>query len=246
MSFAKNYHKWILAEFFPCLGSSVAEVGAGIGDFSALILETTISSLTAFEPSQNMYPLLQEALSKDKRATAINNFLGRAKLEQHFDSILYVNVLEHVEDDSSELANAHNALNPKGHLLIFVPALPWLYGEIDRQVGHFRRYMKNDLVELAHSSGCSVVKAQYFDVAGILPWYINFVLLKNPISGGSVPCTTGYSFLRCESWNALFHHRSGRMCCWLPGKTNTAIHPTLQGARLMVGVALHQQEWREL
>ena len=54
MSFARNYHKWILAEFLPYIGKSVAEVGAGVGSFSTLILETNISSLKAFEPSQNM------------------------------------------------------------------------------------------------------------------------------------------------------------------------------------------------
>ena len=186
MAFARNYHKWILAEFFPYLGSSVAEVGAGVGSFSTLVLGTNIRSLKAFEPSRNMYPLLQEAFSQDRRAKAINDFFGRAKKEERFDSVLYVNVLEHIEDDASELANARDALNLNGHLLIFVPALPWLYSDLDRQVGHFRRYMKKDLVELARRSGFSIVKARYFDVAGIIPWYINFVLLKNLISGGSV------------------------------------------------------------
>ena len=186
MAFARNYHKWILAEFFPYLGSSVAEVGAGVGSFSTLVLGTNIRSLKAFEPSRNMYPLLQEAFSQDRRAEAINDFFGRANTGERFDSVLYVNVLEHIEDDASELANARDALNLNGHLLIFVPALPWLYSDLDRQVGHFRRYMKKDLVELAQRSGFSIVKARYFDVAGIIPWYINFVLLKNLISGGSV------------------------------------------------------------
>ena len=186
MSFAKNYHKWILAEFLPYLGNSVAEVGAGVGSFSTLVLETGIRSLRAFEPSRNMYPLLQAACSQDGRAQAINDFFGRTNASEHFDSILYVNVLEHIEDDASELANAREALNLNGHLLIFVPALSWLYSDLDRQVGHFRRYIKEDLVELTQRSGLSVVKARYFDVAGIIPWYINFVLLKNPIGSGSV------------------------------------------------------------
>ena len=186
MSFAKNYHKWILAEFIPYLGSSVAEVGAGAGSFSTLVLETNISCLVAFEPSQNMFPLLQKSLKKDKRAKAINDFFGREKAGKCFDSILYNNVLEHIEDDASELARARDALNPEGHLLIFVPALPWLYSEVDRQVAHFRRYTKKNLVELTRRSGFSVVKARYFDVAGIIPWYVNFVLLKNSISSGSV------------------------------------------------------------
>jgi SAM-dependent methyltransferase len=186
MSFAKNYHTWILAEFLPYLGSSIAEVGAGVGSFSTLLLETKISSLMAFEPSQNMYPLLRIALSTDKRAKAINDFFGRERAGKCFDSILYINVLEHIEDDASEVANAREALDSGGHLLVFVPALPWLYSELDRQIGHFRRYTKKTLVELMCRSGLSVVKARYFDVAGIIPWYLNFVLLKNAMSGGSV------------------------------------------------------------
>jgi SAM-dependent methyltransferase len=186
MSFAKNYQRWILAEFLPYFGNSIAEVGAGAGSFSTLILETNIRSLKAFEPSQNMYPLLEEALRQDKRAAAINDFFGSTSTGEYFDSVLYVNVLEHIENDASELAKVREALNPNGHLLIFVPALPWLYSDLDRQVGHFRRYMKKDLVELTQRSGFFVVKARYFDIAGIIPWYISFVLLKNSIGGGSI------------------------------------------------------------
>lgn len=186
MSFAKNYHKWILADFLPYLRGMVAEIGAGGGNFSKLVLGTGIKSLTAFEPSRNMYPLLQKALQGNGRAKTINNYFCAVTTEKHFDSILYVNVLEHIEDDAAELACAYDALGPNGFLLIFVPALPGLYSELDRQVGHYRRYKRKELVGLVEQAGFSVVKVRYFDVAGIIPWYINFVLLKNAITGGSV------------------------------------------------------------
>ena len=187
MAFANNYYQWVLAEISPYLGNSVAEVGAGVGNFSTLVLETDISSLVAFEPSLEMCDLLQEALGKDKRASAINDFFGKEDSEKSFfDSILYINVLEHIDDDVSELAKAHAALNPEGHLLIFVPALPWLYSEFDREVGHFRRYVKSDLVALVQRAGFSIVTARYFDIAGIIPWYINFVLLRNSMRGGRI------------------------------------------------------------
>jgi len=186
MSFANNYHQWLIAEFLPYLRGSVAEVGAGVGNVSRLILEADIKSLTAFEPSGNMYPLLEETLRTDKRAKAINGFFGKESTSQCFNSVLYVNVLEHIEDDTGELANVYTALAQQGHLLIFVPALPWLYSELDKQIGHFRRYTKKNLVELTQQAGFSIVKARYFDMAGIIPWYINFTLLKNKISGGSV------------------------------------------------------------
>lgn len=186
MSFAKNYHKWILAELLPYLGNSIAEVGAGVGSFSSLLLKANIARLTAFEPSDNMYPLLEETLKTDRRARAIKGFFGQETTTECFDSVLYINVLEHIEDDASEVACACDALTKAGHLLIFVPALPWLYSDLDRQIGHFRRYTKNHLVGLAQQAGFSVVKARYFDVAGIIPWYINFTLLKNTISSGNV------------------------------------------------------------
>ena len=59
MSFARNYHAWVLAEIAPYLGARVAEVGAGIGSFSSLILQTDVSRLDAFEPSGNMFPSLR-------------------------------------------------------------------------------------------------------------------------------------------------------------------------------------------
>ncbi len=152
MSFAKNYHRWILAEFSPYLGQNIAEVGAGTGNFSILLLETNIRKLKAFEPSDNMFPLLKKTLSKDKRACVENNFFGRTITEEeHFDSVLYVNVLEHIEDDMSELIKAHDALVSGGHLLIFAPALPALYSNMDRQIGHFRRYTKKNLLKLVQN-----------------------------------------------------------------------------------------------
>lgn len=186
MFFAINYHEWIIAEFYPYLGSLVAEVGAGKGDLSRLLLETGIKSLKAFEPSQNMYQRLGEVLRQDNRAEAINGFLASASAEENYDSVLYVNVLEHIEDDVSELAIAYEALKLNGHLLIFAPALPWLYSDLDKKVGHLRRYDKKDLVNLVQGTGFKIVKIRYFDIVGIIPWYLNFVLLKNSMNGSGV------------------------------------------------------------
>lgn len=186
MSFAVNYHRWILDCFLPYLRGTVAEVGAGMGSFSALLLGTPIERLVAFEPSDNMFPQLARALSPERRAEAVHGFFGEAAGTGRFDAVLYVNVLEHIEDDAAELARAHAALKAGGHLLVFVPALPWLYSALDRQVGHFRRYLRPGLVRLVEQAGLQPVRARYFDIAGILPWYVNFVLLGNSIGGASV------------------------------------------------------------
>jgi SAM-dependent methyltransferase len=186
MSFAVNYHRWIVDEIKPFLGRTVAEVGAGIGDLSSLLIAAGVERLFAFEPSSNLYPTLAPRLEKEPGATAINGFFDPGLLPDRVDAACYINVLEHIEDDLGELRTAADAIRPDGHLLIFVPALSWLYSHVDREVGHFRRYARRELLERVTGCGFEPVRARYFDIAGILPWYVNFVLLKRPLAAGNV------------------------------------------------------------
>jgi SAM-dependent methyltransferase len=205
MSFASNYHRWIVDEIAPFLGERVAEVGAGIGSVSRLLLERPLAHLDAFEPSANMFPQLREALRAEPRARAVQGFFGAGQAGAAYDAVAYINVLEHIEDDAGELRHAHAALRPGGHLLVFVPALAWLYGELDRQVGHVRRYARRELRERVAEAGFEVRSCRYFDVAGVAPWYVNCVLLRRGLGGGSVSL---YDRLvvppmrRLESWIA--------------------------------------------
>lgn len=184
MSFAKNYHKWIMQEFKQYLGYSVAEVGAGTGNFTNLLLEH-VNTLIAFEPSKKMYSLLQERFAENPKVQIINGFLDSDihKLEKYFDSVIYVNVLEHIEDDEKELFEVYKILKPGGHALIFVPAISLLYSTFDKKVGHFRRYYKKEIVKLAQKIGFRIKKAKYFDFVGIIPWFIFLKLLKQQLSG---------------------------------------------------------------
>lgn len=186
LSVAVNYHRWIVRRIAGYLGETVAEVGAGVGSVSQLLLEQDVSHLVAFEPSSNMYPFLAENLAREDRAVTINDFFHARYRPSGFDSVLYINVLEHIEDDRAELRRAFDALKPGGHLVIFVPALAWLYSDFDRQIGHFRRYTTKGLRELVTDVGFGVCQAGYFDIAGILPWFVYFVLLRRSMNTGSV------------------------------------------------------------
>lgn len=186
MSFADNYHRWIVDELSPYLGARVAEVGAGIGSVSALLLEKPIEHLEAYEPSANMFPRLAARLAGEPRARAVNGFFGMGAAPERFDSIAYINVLEHIEDDAGELRRAFRKLRPGGHLLVFVPALGWLYSEFDRRIGHARRYSRRQLRDLVAAAGFEVTLAKYFDVAGVLPWLVNFVILRRGLGAGGV------------------------------------------------------------
>jgi SAM-dependent methyltransferase len=186
MSAAVNYHRWIVDKFRPYLGGTVAEVGAGIGSVSKLLLAAGVGRLLSFEPSTNMFPGLAQALHDEPRAQAINSFFSPHYAADGVDSVVYINVLEHIQDDRGEIRNALAALRPGGHLLVFVPALAWLTSDFDKHVGHFRRYTKRGLAQLAQDVGFEVVQAHYFDFAGVLLWYVSFTLLKGRPRRGSV------------------------------------------------------------
>src|SRR5215213_2350974 len=191
MSFAVNYHRWILEEFRPFLGRKLVEVGAGTGSFSEMLIAENPKNLALVEPSE-MFKFLERNISQIETAASVNYYNSvfsesAELLNEKPDTIIYVNVLEHIEDDSGELKKVYETLEKGGHCLIFVPALMSLYGAFDEKVGHFRRYTKNELEEKAKSAGFKIVKSKYFDFVGIFPWYIKYKLLKsNSLESGAV------------------------------------------------------------
>lgn len=174
MGAAKNYNNWILSIFRPFLGKNLAEVGAGTGNFSEVLLKEPIDELVAVEPCTLVHAVLQNRLASDKRASTRNDIFSKVSVDygEHFDSILYINVLEHVEDDLVELETVYRALRPGGHACIFVPALPWLYSSHDAHIGHYRRYTKRELENRVRAAGFEIVRTRYFDSPGILPWLV--------------------------------------------------------------------------
>ncbi len=183
MSFAINYHKWILDEFRPFLGRDIVEVGAGTGDFSTLLLGEQPDSLTLVEPS-DMFEQLSAKIASDTISIQLHKNIfadvcEEIAMRQRPDSIIYINVLEHIEDDAHELSLIFDCLKPGGKALIFVPALPSLYGEFDRQIGHFRRYRKKELIARAKAAGFEIRVAKYFDIWGIVPWFIKYKILRS-------------------------------------------------------------------
>lgn len=189
MAGAGAYHRWIRDGIAPWVRGDVAEIGAGRGSFSRLLLEgPAVRSLLAVEPSARMHALLAEALAGEPRARALRGVLADVAddLAGTLDAAVYVNVLEHVRDDAGELRLARRALRPGGHLVVFVPALRWLYADFDAHVGHHRRYHRAPLVALARGAGFEVVRARYFDVAGVLPWLVAMRWLRLPLRPASV------------------------------------------------------------
>lgn len=186
MAFAENYHRWILDLFAPHLGTRLVEVGAGTGAFSELILRRGPESLSLVEPSGDMYRILRGRVAGAGAGTRVSTYNSTfARVADEIagagrpDSIIYVNVLEHVAEDEAELEAVRRTLSDGGRVFIFVPALRWLYGSFDEQVGHVRRYTRAELEEKCRRAGFRVLTSGYFDFVGILPWWVKYRLLRS-------------------------------------------------------------------
>jgi SAM-dependent methyltransferase len=192
MAGAENYHRWILDVFAPFLGERVVEVGAGSGSFSALLAERGLLTLALVEPSPRMYASLSsrrwpEAVDVRLYNDFFPSVADRVVRAGRPDSILYVNVLEHVADDLGELRLAREALVPGGRILLFVPALMALYSRFDAALGHYRRYTRGSLEAACAAAGLTVVESRYLDLLGVLPWWLKYRVLRSlGMSPGSV------------------------------------------------------------
>lgn len=183
-----NYHSWIYQEIQPFLGLRLAEVGSGLGTFSKVLIDKHLASCSAsiavYEPAQNLFPHLKDFLDgqypdliKSKKVIFSNSeFSSRP---QEYDTIILINVLEHIKNDTAFLQEARESLIKSGRLILFVPALTWLYSEFDREVGHCRRYTRETLSQLMKQEGFEIIKSIYMDFLGILPWYIVNVIGKS-------------------------------------------------------------------
>lgn len=174
MSCAKNYNKWILNSLRPYVNNNVIEVGAGQGTMSELIAKQC-TSLVSIEPDEANYNIICSKLQKYNQAKVFCGFLNDLPKESQVaaDSIVYINVLEHIENEVEELSLAKEAINAEGYICVFVPALQMLYGAVDKQVGHYRRYSKKYLIDLFENKlNMKIIKINYFDIIGVVPWYI--------------------------------------------------------------------------
>jgi SAM-dependent methyltransferase len=137
--------------------------------------------LTLVEPSANLVGALRARFADCPHVEVAGESLEThvARLGANaVDTIVMVNVLEHIEDDRGALRNLFRVLRPGGHLLLFVPAMQMLMSKLDRIHGHYRRYHKRDLITKVSGAGGSVSTCCYFDLPGTVPW-----LLLNKLMG---------------------------------------------------------------
>jgi SAM-dependent methyltransferase len=176
---AQNYYQWVIRQFAPFLGKRVIEVGAGIGTFSRSLLDyTPLSELVLVDPGDNLFPLLQRRFAGDSRVKIVHGYFQRVAVLPAADSIVLVNVLEHIAEDQALLDEAHAVLIPGGTLLLLVPALPGIYGSLDQAFGHYRRYTKASLADKLRAAGFGILRLSYLNLLGIASWFLTGRVLR--------------------------------------------------------------------
>jgi SAM-dependent methyltransferase len=164
-----NYLRWIADLCRPHLGHRVLEVGAGIGSITAQFVNGR--EILATDLSDECVSALERRFADVPNVEVKKADLRTLDAGEGFDSVLLINVLEHIEDDAGALASLGGYLRPGGTLVMYVPALNGLYGAWDRKVGHFRRYSKWRLREVVREAGLTVAELRYVNLLAIPAWF---------------------------------------------------------------------------
>jgi len=190
MEVAANYNRWIVDRFSAYSGKAILEIGIGHGGFRRFF--PNAERYTGIDIDAEMVQRAQAAYPRDTFVTADAGAPGLPeRVGTTFDTALCVNVLEHIPDDRAAATNMAACLRPGGHLLLFVPAFPRLYNDLDRLAGHVRRYTKKS-VAAALPDTVDVLTMSYFNPIGALGWWANNLMRHSSLESGNVKSQVGF------------------------------------------------------
>jgi SAM-dependent methyltransferase len=174
---ARYFNSWVADLIAPSIGGDVLEIGCGTGNFTGLIARHA-HSVVAVDLDAEFIATAQQRWKDDRRISFRCCDATAEGWESEFDTIVLLDVLEHVEDDVGFLRSLRRALRPEGTLVVKVPSGDWLYGTMDHAIGHYRRYSKKTLRAALGSAGLHDSGSLYFNRLGILGWWLNGRVLK--------------------------------------------------------------------
>lgn len=183
MASARRYNQWQFDRIAPFLGRRVCEIGSGIGNLSRLLAAFRPELLVLTDPDPYYLDRLGSWLGRNSMVKVEPLRLPDPAAHERFnsfqlDTVVALNVVEHIEDDLGAVASVAEMLVPGGRTIILVPALPLLYGSLDIVLGHHRRYTRKQLAELCQRAGLEIEVIRYFNLVGSLGWYLNARLRK--------------------------------------------------------------------
>ena len=176
LSAADAFTRWVVHEISPWLGQRVLEVGCGIGTYTA---EMAVGSrkVIAMDMERSFVEEAVRRLGPHPNVRLICGDATQADLPNPdgatLDTVVLLDVLEHIEDDVALLTRLGARLGPGGHLILKVPAMPSLYSPMDEAIGHWRRYDRSGLTQVISRAGLEVVRVWSFNTAAVPGWWWN-------------------------------------------------------------------------
>jgi SAM-dependent methyltransferase len=188
ISHSYRFNNWMYGQILPVLKGDILEVGSGLGVFSEKIIQDMPphSKITLTDVSSDYLRELEKKFCAGNNKSDIsvkkldlNNEEDYNRIGyEMFDTIIAMNVLEHLQDDEFVLQQLYRMLKKEGILILLVPAYKSLYNVIDVGVGHFRRYSKDELEGKVRNAHFNIERIFYFNMLGIVGWYLNGNLVK--------------------------------------------------------------------
>jgi len=169
---ARYFNSWVADLIAPSIRGDVLEIGCGTGNFTGLIARHA-RSVVAVDMDAEFIATARQRWKDEWRISFHCCDATAEGWESQFDTIVLLDVLEHIEDDVGFLWSLRRALRPGGTLVLKVPAGDWLYGTMDRAIGHYRRYSKKTLRDALGDAGLRESGSFYFNRLGVLGWWLN-------------------------------------------------------------------------
>ncbi|MEA2699635.1 MAG: hypothetical protein QOI66_3906 [Myxococcales bacterium] len=188
---APEYNQWVAEQFLPFIGNRVVEVGCGIGNLSEFWADRQIFVGVDTEPG--CVAKSTERFRDRPNVKIVHDAVGAPDWVQRwsghrFDTVIAINVLEHIRDDLGALEGWRQIVESGGggHICIFVPAFEFAFSPFDRRYGHFRRYSKEVLRDKLLAAGLDIEELRYFNMPGLIAWWTMFVMMKRDRDAGDV------------------------------------------------------------
>jgi len=181
---APRFTKWMADVIKPYLGNRVLEIGAGIGNMTLNLIPRTMYWATDINPEYLDYLEDMRSTRPYLHVGYTNGMVGDSfPTEKAFDTVVCLNVVEHLSDDVGALRNMYNALENGGRAIILVPNGPGLMGTLDEVLGHCRRYTPEQLISVGQQAGFRIEKLLKFNRAGVPAWWLNGKILRRTTFG---------------------------------------------------------------
>lgn len=186
---AVNYRRWIFSLIKPYLGDCILEVGAGIGNYTEQLLGRKKVWTSDYDPAyveqlKTKFANRPEVCTMELDISNISTDKQKLFRDEMLDTILLLNVLEHVDQDLQALHNLKECLRYSGRILIVVPALQQLFGSLDVVYGHYRRYNRQDFYRFQEHLNMKLKICRHFNFLGILGWWLNAKVMKRDFLPG--------------------------------------------------------------